>query len=85
MPYSDKNADECWTTEKEKKFIDGLGSWVNKKGDKCHELTRRELLEKYTQGLSERSVWDQLDRTELIKYAMQQLHIEINRFDKLSA
>jgi hypothetical protein len=52
-----KANDNSWSTEKEIRFIDGLGTWGGKYYKRIHE----EMLKKYLKSMKNRTYWGTMD------------------------
>ena len=70
MPYADANAHGAWTTEKEIKFIDGLGTWCP-----FHKRSHEVLLGKYLKSMKFRTYWGAVDEDLVRSHVRKQLGV----------
>ena len=70
MPYPDMSSHEAWTTEKEIKFIDGLGTWRP-----FHKRSHESMLIKYLTTMTFRTYWGAVDEDLVRSYVRKQLGV----------
>ena len=70
MPYPDMSSHEAWTTEKEIKFIDGLGSWRP-----FYKRSHESMLIKYLTTMTFRTYWGAVDEDLVRSYVRKQLGV----------
>ena len=71
MPYAnDMSHHESWTTEKEIKFIDGLGTWRP-----FHKQSHEVLLLKYLTSMKFRTYWGAVDEDLVRSHVRKQLGV----------
>ena len=72
-------AENRWTTEDEKGYIDVLGGHVLSSGSNGKErasnmgMSRLKLLINYAKSMKNRTDWGEVDRSEIEKYVRQKL------------